>query len=315
VQASWDACNSGISVYTIAFGADADGAAMRRMNCSGGKFFDATDTTQLQQAYSNIAGDINTLSFSGQIINVSSLTASSVYPNSYIEFNYTVPNEQFNKLPLSFESDRFGNNISTGTLTVYPNSSISNAKITSYSESYWTDNAIVNGNNIYRLSDYGSDYISLGDPFTIDIPAANINVGSNSITISTGKNSTYNTNGSSDDKVIYTLLLNGFADYSSVVSKSNGCSWALNFEDGTTSTINIPSTYSGGSACSYSLKTYDTDDALDNAAFELFNNLDLDKDGKLDVNIDSSSLSFNTLTVSKVPSLWGPAIIEIRVWE
>ena len=239
----------------------------------------------------------------------------SVYQNSYIEFNYTVPNEQFNKLPLSFESDRFGNNISTGTLTVYPNSSISNAKITSYSESYWTDNAIVNGNNIYRLSDYGSDYISLGDPFTIDIPAANINVGSNSITISTGKNSTYNTNGSSDDKVIYTLLLNGFADYSSVVSKSNGCSWALNFEDGTTSTINIPSTYSGGSACSYSLKTYDTDDALDNAAFELFNNLDLDKDGKLDVNIDSSSLSFNTLTVSKVPSLWGPAIIEIRVWE
>lgn len=315
VQASWDACNSGISVYTIAFGADADSASMQRMNCSGGKFFDATDTTQLQQAYSAIAGDINRLSFSGQIINVSSLATSSVYPSSYIEFNYTIPNEQFNKLPLSFESDRFGNNISTGTLTIYPNSTASNSKITSYSESYWTDNAVINGNNIYRLSDYGNEYTNLGDPFTVDIPASYINTGDNSITISTGKNSTYNTNGSSDDKVIYTLLLNGFADYSNVVSESNGCSWILNFEDGSTSTVNVPSTYSGGSSCSYSLKTYDADDALNNAAFQLFNNLDLDKDGRLDVNIDSSSLNFNTLTVSKVPSLWGPAIIEIRVWE
>ena len=77
----------------------------------------------------------------------------------------------------------------------------------------------------------------------------------------------------------------------------------------------MPSTYSGADLCTFSTKTYDTNDALDNAVFELFSNLDIDKDGKLDVNIEASNLDVSTLTISKVPSLWGPAIIEIRVWE
>ena len=47
----------------------------------------------------------------------------------------------------------------------------------------------------------------------------------------------------------------------------------------------------------------------------LFSSLDIDKDGKLEIDIDANSLDVSTLTVSKVPSLWGPAIIEIRVWE
>lgn len=316
VKSTQDACNQGISVYAIAFGADADTAAMQRMNCSGGKYYNAVDTSQLQQAYKDIAGDINKLSFSGQTINATSaLSRSLVYPSSFIEFNYSAPASTFNKLPLGFETDRFGNNVSSGTLTVYPNTSVSEAKVTSYSEAKWTDKLVVNGNNVYILSDFGGDYQILGDPFAVNIPAGSVNTGSNSIAISTGLNSTASGGGSNDSRVIYTLLLNGFADYSSVVAKSNGCSWALNFEDGSASTINVPSTYSGGSTCSYSLKTYDTDDALDNAAFQLFNNLDLDKNGKLDVNIDSGNLNFNTFTISKVPSLWGPAIIEIRVWE
>ena len=89
----------------------------------------------------------------------------------------------------------------------------------------------------------------------------------------------------------------------------------MSFEDGTASTIKVPSNYNGADTCSFSSKIYDTNDALDNAVYQLFSNLDIDKDGKLDVNIDENSLNVNTLTISKVPSLWGPAIIEIRVWE
>ncbi|MBI2656753.1 VWA domain-containing protein [Candidatus Woesearchaeota archaeon] len=316
VQSSWDACNQGISVYAISFGADADTSTMQRMNCSGGKYYNAVDTSQLQQAYNQIAGEINKLSFSGQIVNVSgALARSVVFPNSYIEFNYTAPEAQFNKLPLGFETDRFGNNISSGTLTVYANTSVLDAKVTSYSGSKWTDNLVVNGNTLYRLSDYGNDYQILGDPFAVNIPIGNINQGANSITISTGTNSSASTGGSNDNRVIYTLLLNGFADYSSVVAKADGCSWAVSFEDGTSSTIKVPSSYNGADTCSYSSKTYDANDALDNVAYSLFSNLDIDKDGKLDVNIDENSLNVNTLTISKIPSLWGPAIIEIRVWE
>src|SRR3989344_1131023 len=316
VQSAWDACNKNITVFTIGFGIDADSAPMQRMNCSGGKYYDASDTSALQQAYSEIAGEINKLSFTGQTINVTgALTRSVLHPNSYIEFNYSVPSSSFNKLPLGFETERFGNNISSGVLTVYENTTVSEARVTSYSETKWTDSLIVNGNSIYRLSDFGNDYQILGDPFAVNIPAGSINTGSNSIAVSTGINSTSSSGGSNDSRVIYTLLLNGFADYSAVVEKSDGCSWAVSFEDGTASTIKVPSSYNGADLCSFLAKTYDSNDALDNAVYQLFNNLDLDKDGKLEVNIDENSLNINTLTVSKIPSLWGPAIIEIRVWE
>ncbi|MBI2657301.1 VWA domain-containing protein [Candidatus Woesearchaeota archaeon] len=318
VQSAWDACSQGISVYTIAFGLDADTTTMQRMNCSGGKYYNAVDTSQIQQAYKDIAGEINKLSFSGQIVNISgSLAKSTLHPSSYVEFNYTAAGTQFNKIPLSFETERFGNNASSGTLAIYANTSVQDAKVTSYSGTKWTDSLVVNGNTIYRLTDYGNDYQILGDPFAVNIPAGNINEGSNSITISTGINSTASAGGSFDNRVIYNLLLNGFADYSTVVAKSDGCSWNVAFEDGSFSTVKVPSTYSGGDSCSYtsSSKSYDVNDALDNSVYQLFNNLDADKDGRLEFNIDASNLDVNTLTISKVPSLWGPAIIEIRVWE
>ena len=44
-------------------------------------------------------------------------------------------------------------------------------------------------------------------------------------------------------------------------------------------------------------------------------NLVFNKDGKLDVYIAQNNLDISTLTISKVPSLWGPAIVEIRVWQ
>lgn len=316
VQSAWDACNKNISVYTIGFGNDANATTLQRMNCSGGKFYNATNATLLQQVFTQIAGEINSnVTFNQQTVNATGAVRSVLYPGSYIEFNYTSPDVGFNKVPIGFETGRFENNISTGTLTIYANTSVYEAKVTSYSGSRWTDKLVVNGVNAYRLSDFGDNYQILGDPFIVNIPAGYLNIGSNTITISTGLNSSYSTNGSSDDKIIYTLLLNGAADYTSVVSKSSGCAWTVAFEDGTATTINVPSNYNEGVACNYAGKSYDANDALNIAAYQLFGNLDFDKNGKLDVNIDANNLNVNTLTVSKVPSLWGPAIIEIRVWQ
>ncbi len=319
-----DACRAynttNATVFSIGFGpvstcSSANQTLMSIANCGKGSYYSSGNASQLSNIYSTVAQQILNATFSDQTINTSGSLRTKLFPNSFIEFNYTIPDVQFNKLPLGFETNRFGNNISNGYLYIYPNTSVSGAKVTSYSGSKWTDNLVVNGNTIYQLSTYGTNYLSLGDPFTVNIPEGNLINGNNSITISTGTNSSYSTNGSSDDKVIYTLLLNGFTDYSSVGSKSDGCSWTLSFEDGTSSTVKVPADYIGADICSFSAKIYDSNDALDNAVFQLFNNLDMDKNGKLEVNIDENSLNINTLTVSKVPSLWGPAIIEIRVWE
>jgi len=316
VQSAWDACALNFTVYSIGFGNDVDSITMSRLNCSGGKFFNATNATKLQDTYSQIAGEINQLSFSEQTINTSgSLIRSIIYPSSYIEFNYSSQPIVFNQLPMVFETDRFGNNASGGFMTVYPNASVYDAKVTSYSGSKWTDNLVVNGDIVYRLGDYGVDYKTLGDPFAVDVPVTNLIPGNNSLVISTGINLTASTGGSPDNRAIYTLLLSGITDYSAVVAKSSGCVWNVTFEDGGSSLIKVPLAYSGSKLCYYFNSSYDPDDSLDINVYQLFGNLDIDKDQKLDVNINENNLNVNSVTISKVPSLWGPAIIEIRIWE
>ena len=316
----------GISIYAVAFGNSADRALLQQVaccdNCS--HFYTTSSADELYSIYNNISQTIlatssnSSLSFHEQTFsdNGSAIGRTVLYPDSYVDFNYLTDSRiYFNKIPLSFETPRFDNGVSSGIFTVYPNTTVQDAVVTSYSESKWTDNLAVNGINAYRLSDYGKDYQILGDPFAVNIPVIRLNAGDNSILVSTGINSTSSAGGSKDDKVIYTLLLKGATDYTNVVPTAKGCSWSVVFEDGTSSTIKVPKDYSGASACDFANKIYDNSDSLDISVYQLFANLDIDKDGKLDVKIDADSLSVESLTISKVPSLWGPAIIEIRVWE
>ena len=165
------------------------------------------------------------------------------------------------------------------------------------------------------MTDYNDDYSVLGDPYIVNIPVENLNTGTNNLIISTGISPTNNTGGSLDDRAIYTLLINAFSDFSAVVAKSEGCNWNVRYEDSTTDSITIPTTYSKNDICYYENATYEQDDAMDIVIYNLFENLDVDKDGLLDLKISEGNFNIETLTISKVPSLWGPAIVEVRVWE
>ena len=95
---------------------------------------------------------------------------------------------------------------------------------------------------------------------------------------------------------------------------SEGCNWIVDFEDGTSDTITVPISYSGTQTCYYANATYEISDAMDDAAYRLFSRLDLDSNGELEIKLDENNLDVDTITISDVPSLWGPAIIEVRVW-
>lgn len=316
----------GIGIYAVSFG-NAGQGSINTLNATAccddcSHFYTSNNVTELLNIYEKIANSMVKIGFQTQTVNVSGpiMDKTILYPDSYLQFNYTPLAEMFNRVPLAYESERFGNNISNGTIEIPQNLSIVDARVTSYSGDSWTDKLVVNGNTVYKLSDYGNSYQSLGDPFSVNIPAGYMNNGNNSITISTGINATNSTGGSSDDRAIYTLSLNAFSGYSNVAATADGCAWNVAFEDGTFSTIKIPPGYSGTGTCSYTPLTwasgdFDQNDALDSAVYQLFTNIDIDKDGKLDVIIDENSFNVNTLTISKIPSLWGPAIIEIRVWE
>ena len=165
---------------------------------------------------------------------------------------------------------------------------------------------------------YNSSYVEIGDPFLVNIPASLLQEGSNTvdIRIASGPFPQNESGGSPDDRAIYTILIPNAVSYASISGKAEGCAWwNIKFEDGTNITIQVPVAYNGSKICNYENAIYDRDDAIDNSMYLLLSQFDLDGDGLLDININQQSLFVDSFIVTEVPSLWGPAILEIRVWQ
>src|SRR3989338_3108167 len=103
-------------------------------DCGRGESFSSTNATQLSTIYSKIAQSILEASFSAQSIEIPGDVNTILSPNSYIMVNFSsLSTLTFAKIPLTFETDRFGNNITTGSFTIPAGTGAIDAKITSYS--------------------------------------------------------------------------------------------------------------------------------------------------------------------------------------
>jgi len=58
-----------------------------------------------------------------------------------------------------------------------------------------------------------------------------------------------------------------------------------------------------------------SNDAVNNALCHLFSQLDFDKDGKLFVKFDVNDLVIDTYSIGKIPFMWGPTVVDVRVWR
>ena len=105
---------------------------------------------------------------------------------------------------------------------------------------------------------------------------------------------------------ITTFLIEGGVGYGRPFAKYQGSSNEVEFEDGAKTTFNLGNTSDG----------WDPDrDALDDALQRLLDKLDFDKDSKPDIIIEDPGLSLDSYAIPNVPYLWGPAIMEVRVWQ
>lgn len=323
IDAACDAyANHGIRVFTVGFSYDADSETLGAMaNCSEGQYFNSTSVDGLIEAYKTISQYLVEYS-STQTTNYSNLVNTQLYPQSYLEFNYTpiTTAPTYGKIPITIESPIFNNNISEGSIYIPTDVELVSLSATSYSGDRWTSYVNVSNSGglyeVFNLSSYEQDFHNLGDAYQVNIPVNLITQGEyNKIDVMTGINPANLSGGSAYNKLIYTVLLDSLLDFSEVFSSNEGCNWSLDFEDGTHYSLLVPPTYNGTKNCDYLNGTYDTDDATDEAAYRLFQNLDLDDDGYIDVRLDESNLMLDFLSVSDVPSMWGPAILEVRVWQ
>ncbi len=290
-----------------------------------GSYCSSRDPADLRNCYILFAENIVSGAIKSQIVNLTgSVTWSRLDPGSYIHYTYdpASPSLGYGELSLTYDTERFNDNTTClGHIYLPSDVEAIDAKVTSYSSEHWTHYLHVQNSHgtrvAYRLSDYGTDYFVLGDPYIVSIPADYINSGeNNTIQLTTGDSPTNETGCSLDNRAIVTIKMGGSTPYGNVFPSAEGCNWDIEFDDGDTTTLAIPETYTGNSICTYlpGNISYSTNDAIADATYRLFSMLDLDDDGRLDIKFDANQISLDTGSIGGVRSLWGPAQLELVLW-
>jgi len=250
--------------------------------------------------------------YSEQATNISGDFFARLYEDSYIEINTTVEDLPFG---LITTTEELFDNSTQGTFNLPPNSQFLEGRVVSYSGPRWTDEIKINSNFIYDSSDYNLDYSLLGDPYSVNIPKNHIQE-NNVIDLSTGSPLGLSTEGSSSNKIIYTILQTNVSAYSSLSSVAEGCIWNLEFESGNQISVNVPLSYAGTETCFYITSGQNIsngNDAMQIAVLRLLELLDFNTNGKLDVEFTSQDLKVTPSALVGIPYDWSTEI-QVRTW-
>jgi len=324
IQAACDAyTDSNITVYTVGFGdlgVEEQDTLQKMADCGNGMYIHS-NISNLTQVYTIIAQEIINLSYSSQTV-VGKGGYTKLFEDSYIDFgyNYSGPTQEFGRIPVTAMTARFGNNITEGRFYIPENMEVYEAKITSYSGEMWTHYAAIEDSGwdvFYELSDYGSDYHKLGDAYAVNVPVSLLSQENNLFRIMNGYNPINSTGGSIDDRLIYTAGIEIKNNFTGIFDEAEGCIWTITFEDDNNVSLPLPSDYNGSKECMFDNST-DCNlftDAIDNAVCKLFEQLDLDGNGKLFIKFGPGDVEIETSSIERVPYLWGPSTVEVRVWR
>jgi hypothetical protein len=304
--------NYGITVYSIGFGADSDEATLQAIaSCGNGAYFFSSGN-ELSDIYRTIAKEILEATYYEQTVEASQNIYTKLFPDSYIQFNYTYEEKPYGiliNLEKQFDNDTYA------LLNIPQNGELIEAVAISYSGSRWTDSVKVNETEFYNLKDYGRNYLFLGDPYAINIPVNLINLGNNLVKLTTAIDPSNSTHGSSSNKIIYTFSEN-MTSFSKISPIAQGCNWSIQFEDGTNTTINYPQTYTGNNLCNYTSQNiyYEDNDAYQIAVYKLLSIMDTDKNKKIDIKFSSSQLQVSLSEISGIPYTWSTEV-KIKLWN
>ncbi|NCN99133.1 hypothetical protein COU62_00565 [Candidatus Pacearchaeota archaeon CG10_big_fil_rev_8_21_14_0_10_35_219] len=320
VKAACDLYNAGVvdNIYTIGYGSEVDELTLMAIaDCADGQYY-YSDISELVELYQKIIDNI-IANYREQTAQSSPEVYTRLYPDSYIEFNYTIPNQEYGLL-ISTEK-QFDDSYS-GTFEIPLNSTLIEAQAISYSGARWTKELYLNNENIFNITSYGNDYIILGDPYALILPKEKVISGeiSNPVYLTTGSSPVNTSEGSIYNKIIYTISRNVTA-YSSILTKAEGCLWTVEFESGNPlEGENIPDSYSGSNECFYDTahmgggQVQNENDAYQIAVRNLLRQLDLNNDNKIDVRFTEQSLKIAANELIGIPFEWQTEV-QVRVWR
>ena len=311
IEASCRAYNNyNITTHAVGFGSGADETTLQKIaQCGNGNYYFG-NVDEIVAIYQQIADNILEAIYTEQTIETTADINTILYPDSYISFSYQP--EPFPYGLIITTEKKFDNEFS-GSFALPIESNIIETKATSYSSAKWTDKVSINNNIVYNLSNFGAEYIKLGDPHVINIPNSLV-MQNNTIAISTATSPINSSSGSENNKIIYTIVKNA-STYSKISPIKDGCIWNIQFEDNTNITTPIPQAYSGSTNCYYqeSRLEYDDNDAAQSAIFELLKLLDLELNNKIDVKFTEQDLQISLTEITGIPYTWSTEV-QIRTW-
>lgn len=343
--ASYDAINDSCrarnqtnsTVYSIGFGPVATcGVSNATLSgiasCGNGSFYAGSDPQALRSIYLNISQAIVNLSYHAQTVEITDVLANNtLYNDSYIAYEYDplVPAPQYGEITFDLDGPAFGGAVTSpqpGYFFVPENSTLLSASLLSYSGQYWTDRAAINNtltggwNQFFRLWDFGANYTLLGDPFEVRIPPSLVEVGgNNSVRLDTAVAPAETKGGSPDDRAAFSISRKAYVGYGDVFPRSAGSTRTIWYDidqdgdaDGSTQLV------IGNGADAWDPAT----DSLDDALERLLDGLNFYGDSGSDdgsasnpVDVRVDDVRFESGSITRVPGMWGPARLEVRVWS
>lgn len=312
--------------------------------CGNGSYFASDNASQLADFYSSIAQAIVQTSNQSQAINYTGNISTALYPDSFIELNYTptTPPASYQEISLSLESKAFPS--CNSSLFIPSQLSVDAFKLTSYSSDKWTSalnlkNSLTGGAyaNAFNLSTYNaSTFIQTGDPFFVEFNASRIKSGeNNSFELLTSPNpGVYSSECSQNNKAIYSVRLNGAVNYSNVFFECKARNATVYYDvdhDGIADGYSLVSVgderlQPAGNGQYVNVSSLNTTyNAVDDALQRLLDKLNFvvvgtptEPSGSLTNPIDvelTGELGSNALTTQGVPYLWGPTEVSVLVWS
>lgn len=343
-NANWSSCRAhydlNATVYAVGFGpvascSLADETLNAVADCGNGSYFASSDASELAEFYTSLARIIVEESNSSQLLNVSAGDFNAtLYPDSYIEYSF-IPDERdyvYGDLSVTIENPPFPS--CNGSVFIPSEISVDEAKITSYSADKWTDLVLVQGSQVFNLSEYAMDYENLGDPFVVQFNASFVDSGeSNEFSVQTGTAyGNASAECSSDNRLIYKGRLRAQVNYSSIFpecySRNATVYYDLDYDGVSDGAINVSIGNSQLESAGDEYVTpeyFDTNNnGVDNALQRLLDALNFMNDnpsspsGAIDNPIDlkiGDSVNLTVMVGQGVPFMWGPAEMAVIVWS
>jgi len=321
--------NDNITVHAIGFGTGVDETTLQAIKDCGNGTYEFADLGDLEEIYEDLIEDILEAAFEEQTLIVPGDLFTQVFADSYIDFTYE---PQPFPLGLVITSEKAFKNKTSGEYKIPVNAKIVETRVSSYSGPRWTDTLDINGNRVYSLPDYESDYIELGDPYSLNIPNSMVLGGDvlNNVTLTTASVPNEGLPGSASNKIIYTIAKD-FTTFTGIKTLAEGCFWNIAFENEENITrLSIPSQYEadgGTDQCYYSPANYFADgvpadgpfianenDVLQVAVFDLLRELDINENDLVEVPFPEDGIRIGTTGIMGIPFTF-EAHVQSRIWS